>query len=285
MRREVRRLFTAALALITISVVGKLSAHEEGSGVAYPLDPSTLGTMADQTFTFRWADSGDLPQTTTAAIDWFYTADMPPPSPPGSVPPDLIGMPIVRDVSENEDTNIAEWRTASVAAGNYWIYSVLKDTHENQPYQTIAFSRAPVTIAHPGDEVGPAVLFVPPQNPFAVGDAFFDVGYESMDPDGTATVQLAAMTQRDGSDIFLLDSNLPAGAEANYRWDTSQVPEGLYILRAVIRDARGRGFTAFSRFMVRVDHTLQTFDAGPGDGSTSPLPDETGCSCRTSPKG
>lgn len=263
------------------AIAGHLIAHEEGTNVAYPLAPRTPGTMADQTFTLTWADSGDLPSTTTSAIDWYYTASMPPPAPNGFVPPDLIGQPIIRDVPEADDTNMTEWRTASVAAGNYWIYSILKDSHLGMPFQTVSFSRAPLTIAHAGDTPGPSITITPHPNPFAVGDKTFEIGFETFDPDGTGNIQIAAMVVRDGSDIFLIAENLPAVPQGKFIWETEGVPENLYYLRAVIRDAQGRSFTAFSRYQARIDHTPVIFDAGPRDSGDAPPVADTDCSCRS----
>lgn len=276
-----RAQWIALAVLASVSVLSRWApAHEEGVGIAFPLSPQTIGTTADDRFELVWADAGDLPEadTGTVTIDWFYTKERPATFAADQIPPELQGTPIVRGILEAEDTNRHVWNTSTVAPGLYWLYSVLREAHEGTYGEAAIFSRAPLIIAHAGDEHPPAILLAPPFNPYAVADQSFDIDYETYDPDNSATVMLEVMTRRDGADAVVVAADLPPIPEGRYTWDTTEVPEGQYILRATVTDARGQTAVTYGHYFVRVDHTPIRFDAGPADGGEHTNAGE-GCTC------
>jgi MYXO-CTERM domain-containing protein len=288
--------FGLSLVFSSMTAASTAIAHPGGGpAVAWPNEPEEVGVVADQSFEFSWYDSNfiPLPDTGTITIDWYYTARMPPSFQLGTTPPELEGTPIVLGVPEYDRTDRFVWDTSTVAPGSYVIWSRVNDLpDQTNSLKIIAFSRGVVTIAHAGDPVYPAIAVVTPQSPFVITDRSFDVKYEAFDPDGTARVKIEAMTQRDGSDAIVIAENIAVGTATigSVTWDTSNLPNGDWIVRGTIADDRGLSFTAYARFLLRVEH-LDPYDAGvrpdAAPGRDAGLSDagekkeDDGCGCRS----
>jgi hypothetical protein len=250
----------------------RAAAHSGGVAVAYPTAPVGV-VVADSSFTFAWTDSDMRSGTSTPTIDWFYTGALPPTFALGTVPDDLEGTPIALGVPETDLTNELVWSTSSVAPGAYWIWSLVNEPEDATTSQIVGLSPGVVVIAHPGDEVRPAVVVTDPGAAlFTVADQRYLVRYAALDPDGSGRVSLEAY--RDGSaDVLALASDLPAAMDGSYEWDTSSVPNGPWVVRAKIVDARGYSFTAYARYFLTISH------------ARLPPPEEEGCACRSARTG
>ncbi len=245
--RWLGRLHTSAcLAALVVGLSpGAAKAHGTLPAEALIVSPNELGVF-DPSIELIWIDA-DVPiPTGTATVNLFYTDAMPPTFEQGTRPEALMGMPIIEGVYENDRANRHVWETSSVSAGTYWIWSLVIEPPEPNPApQIIHFSTVPVVISHPGDAIPPAVHVTSPSNPFVWADQTFDVEYEAFDPTGAAKVRLEAGNTFDGSDFLLIADNLPATAAGRVTWDTSQLTEGDWTLRAVITDERGFEITAY----------------------------------------
>lgn len=267
-----------------------------GPAVAWPNDPYNAGTVADEEFTFTWVDSNFLNTSTTGTItiDWYYTQRMPATFQLGVTPSDLEGTPIVLGVPEEDRTDAYTWDTRNVPSGAYWIYSRVNDLPGETSLKIVAFSRAPLTIAHAQDAPHPHLAIVQPNSPFVIADEQFRVIFEAFDPAGDGRVKLEAMQNRDGSDAITIADNIPATETGTVTWDTRALEEGDWIVKGTITDGQNRTFTAYSRFLLRIEHLLP-IDAGPrpdsgrldsglfydGGVGAEEATDTEGCSCNT----
>ncbi len=293
--------------MLELGLILALLAHPgQGPPVAWPDLPHEAGERADTEFTFTWTDS-DMPVTTgTATIDWFYTDRMPPTYQPGLVPDDLIGEPVVRGIPEADLTNRHTWDTSMVPAGSYFLWSRVNEPLIEMPLlRVIAFSRGVVTVAHPGDEVHPAVAITRPDSPYHIAEGDYRVEWGASDPDGTGTVILEGTTSTTATDFVTLVDNMAATSTGTFVWPTSEYPEGNWTLRITIRDGRGLSFTAYSRYFLRVERPFPMYDAGSGgidagadggrgrrfadaaayDGGTPPPAPTASCTCTAAPDG
>lgn len=294
-----RRTVLPALALLLGAA--RVEAHPSGGpAVAWPNDPRSVGQVVDTRYTFSWTDT-NYPATPTGTVtmDWYYSARIPPTFHLGVTPDDLEGTLIVAGVPEPDPADRYTWDTSTVAPGSYFIWSRVNDLPGETSIRIIAFSRGVVTVAHPGDAVAPAVVVVQPNSPFVIADERFDVVYEAFDPDGTGRIELEAMTQRDQSDAVTIAADLPATRTGTFTWNTSQLAEGDWILKATLRDARSMSFSSFARFLLRIEHLTPPSDAGVSpdggalrpdsgaqyDGGTGVEPnDDGGCRCLSTPR-
>jgi MYXO-CTERM domain-containing protein len=252
------------------SPVHVAQAHPLGQAVAWPLIPYDVGIVVDREYRFEWNDSNYITPTGTISIDWFYTRNIPPTFQLGATPPELEGTPIVLGVDEQDRTDAFTWDTSSVAPGSYWIWSRVNDLPGEVTLRINAFSRGVVTVAHPGDPVYPAIILATPPSPFVIVETgSYDVAYEAFDPDGTGRVMLEAMRTRTGTDAFVIAQDLPAARSATITWDVRALPEGNWILRATLVDARGLRAQAYARFLVTIEHPT-TADAGRPDARATP---------------
>lgn len=292
------------MALALAGVAGRArvaEAHPLGQAVAWPLIPYDVGIVVDREYRFEWNDSNYITPTGTISIDWFYTRAIPPTFQLGATPPELEGTPIVLGVDEQDRTDAFTWDTSSVAPGSYWIWSRVNDLPGEMTIRINAFSRGVVTVAHPGDPVYPAIILATPPSPFVIVETgSYDVAYEAFDPDGTGRVTLEAMRTRTGTDAFVIADGLPAARSATITWDVRDLPEGNWILRAKLVDARGLQAQAYARFLVTIEHPTQAdagrpdarevVDAGPEDigsydGGERPVVEVDGCGCNTTTTG
>jgi MYXO-CTERM domain-containing protein len=273
-RRPVSRANTFSVArgvcigLTLLALGGSDRAHAHPSGmpaVAWPLSPRGVGTVVDDAHRFTWSDSNYITITGTITIDWFATRAMPPTFQLGVTPPELEGAPIVLGVPEADRTDAYTWRTSTVAAGSYWVWSRVNDLpSEIGSLRINAFSPGVVTIAHPGDPVHPAANLPRPTTAFDIAEVDYDVTVELFDPDGTGRYSLWAMQSRDGSDRRLLVDDVAVGGgvrTSTFTWSVADVPEGDWFFQVRIEDARGLSFEAYSRFLLRVQRPFFV-DAG-----------------------
>lgn len=288
----------AAMMTLALTLAGAAWAHPLGGpAVAWPTTPQTVGIVVDRSYRFEWTDTNFLTPTGTISIDWFYTPVMPPTFQLGVTPDDLEGTVVVLGVDEQDRTDAYTWDTSTVAPGSYWLWSRMNDLPGETSLRINAFSRGVVTVAHPGDVIHPAIAMTSPRSPFEVAESSeYLVTYEAFDPDGTGRVTLEAMRQRDGSDAIEIASDLPAASSATVTWRLTDLPEGDWILRATLRDARGLTAVAYGRFVLSVylawmadagarpsaaadggQEDIGTYDAG-GRAATA-----SGCGCAGTP--
>ncbi|MEL7367964.1 MAG: hypothetical protein AAFN74_03560 [Myxococcota bacterium] len=267
-------------------------AHGGNPAVAFFNEPVGVGIVVDDTFTFTWRDA-DIPiPTGTATVDFFYTVNRPMTFTPGDIPDDLAGTPIVTGLRERDLDNRYVWNVSDVPTGSYHLWSrVNEPPSEDMSIQIIDFAPGIVTVVQPGDSVPPALLVTSPRNAFEFTDAQYEITYEAFDPDGTGRVRLeAAMvpTSSNAPAFIPLADDLPADAEGRWTWNTSALPDGDWMIRATLTDARGQSFTTYSRFLLLISHPFSRFDAGTSAQDAGP-PDagstgvgEDGCRCITS---
>ncbi|MCK6545034.1 hypothetical protein L6R52_04145 [Myxococcota bacterium] len=268
------RSIAAALVLVPLAVTIALAvagtardagAHAGGLAQAVLSNPRGVGEeIADESFTFLWMDSDRPVPTGTTTIDFYYTAVNPPTFTAGEIPPTITGTAIVRGVWERDTTNQHTWDTSSVPTGNYWIWSFVDDPPgEVGAVEVLTFSPGLVSIQHPGDPVPPAVIVTKPDSPFRWADAYFDIGYSAYDPDGTGRVRLEATRELDGSNLVVIADDLPAVPNGRFFWETYDLAEDDWLVRATITDDRGYSFSAWSRYFVLVTHVSRPVpDAG-----------------------
>lgn len=283
--------------LSTLAAPGLAIAHSGAPAVAWVNDPDDVGVIADREFTFTWIDSDQPIPTGTATIDFYYTARRPPTFQAGDLPELLEGEPIVLDIREADRTNSYTWDTSKVPAGSYLIWSRVNEPPEEMSAEIISFSPGVLTIAHEGDELHPAVMLTTPDSPFRFADISYTVRWRAFDPDGSARLTLEAFQPGD-DDVYPIAEDLPAEAEGSVEWLTLDLPEGDYMIRAVITDARGLSFTNWSRYFLLVTHFGPPRDAGVRNdaGAVAPTPDagarpdageaeaeEPGCGCTGGP--
>jgi len=269
--------------------------------VAWPETPRSVGEVVDEEFTLEWSDYDGPSPTGTVTVNWFYTNRMPRTFQPGVIPDDLTGEVIVRGIDEADLTNRYVWNTSTVAPGSYFIWSLIDEPPEEMALlRVVAFARGVVTIAHSGDEIHPAVMISRPDSPYYLADDSFRIEYEAFDPDGTATVTLEVSSSTVGENFEIIADRLPAVPKGDFTWNTKELSEGDWTIRAKIVDQRGLSQLSYSRFFLRVQHNIENLDAGvnqdtfligPPDSLVQTLDSgvniggladkESGCSCDT----
>ena len=178
-------LLAPTLALLLLPAV---SVAHEGTlpAVAIPLTPVGACTVTDGSFEITWTDADEHEE---GRIAWYYALRLPPPFLPHEKPADLTGTLIVDGLAEADPDNRLSWDTSSVPAGTYWLWSHTWDP----PYDTRATSLGVVTVAHPGDEGGPAIAVLQDHDePEGHVDTEYVVRYSARDPSGDGRVRLQA---------------------------------------------------------------------------------------------
>jgi MYXO-CTERM domain-containing protein len=74
---------------------------------------------------------------------------------------------------------------------------------------------------------------------------------------------------RDGNGLQTIADDLPAVAAGTFVWNVADLSEGDWTLRATITDARGKSFSAYSRYFLLVTHLQRPVDGGVADSGTS----------------
>lgn len=240
-------------------------------------DPATGCMVVDRSVTFHWSDYDKPISTGTATVDFNYIVDNTRTFQRGEHPPDFLAAshPIVHGILEADRTDTWTWNTSTVAAGSYWIWSFVVDPPaEINTVSVIDFAPFPVTIAHPGDPVWPAVSITDPDSPFRFADENFTIKYSGCDPDHSGKIKLEYTLNADGSGLETIADGLPTG-DQSFSWDTHCVPAGNAILKATITDGRGLTWSSWGRYVLLITH-LTASDAGcvtAVDGGTA----DTGC--------
>ena len=297
---------SAPLALLTLLLPSAALAHGGLPAEAILVTPNNIEVF-DQSVGLEWVDSDTSIPTGTATVNLFYTDAMPPTFEPGTRPDAVVGTQILEGLPEYDPTNTFEWDTSQVPSGTYWVWSLVEEPPEPMPSpQIIHFTPVPIVIAHPGDDVPPAIRITNPDNPFVWADQEFRLEYEAFDPSGNGRVKLEATDQFDGTGFFTIAEDLPAVADGVFMWDVSELAEIDWTLRATITDDRGFEVTAYGQHFLLITH-LQAPDMGVGPDmgamdsgalDTGPRPDagvsardagqklpapKSGCSCSAAP--
>lgn len=290
-----RRRTSWALAALVLFVTSHAEAHGGAEVATNFLDPATHDVVVDDRVTITWTDFDTNGDSGPAYQFFFFTKDQPPPWPIWAQPTFLEGEAIVGDIPLVDPTNAITWNTSTVAAGAYWVWSMVEDADIVNPASTIRFTPFPVSVAHPGDPVHPSIVITGPTNAFEIADREYVIEWSAFDPDGTGRVTLSAGTSTDGADLDVLATDLSA-ADGRYTWDTSALPEGDYLIRAELEDARGFDFTAFAPNLLLVAHApviardagvptdAGTRDAGPTLTATPTPETPEGCQCTGRPR-
>ena len=251
------------------------SAHGGNPALAAMQTPRGVGTVVDETFELRWVDADKPIPTGTATVDLFYTATRPPSFSAGEIHPLLEGTPIVQGVLEKDPANRHAWDTRTVPAGSYFVWSrVVEPPEEFMAPQIISFSPGVLTIAHPGDEIHPAIRITRPDSPFRYADDRFDIAWDAFDPDDSGRVRLEVGTSSLGEGYQVLADDLPA-TPGWFEWDTRALAETDWRIRATLTDARGLSFTTYADYPLLVTHLGLGRDGGSGSDA-GPPPDGTG---------
>ena len=233
--------------------------------VAWAETPREAGELADESYLITWTDYDGPSLTGTVTVNWYYTDIMPRTFPRGLIPDSLMGEEVVTGIDEADRTTAYEWDTSSVAAGSYFIWSLIDEPPEEMAVlRVVAFARGVVTVAHPGDPIHPAIIFTRPDSPYFLADSEFAIRYQAFDPDGTGKVKIEASSSSVSDDFIILGENLPAVEDGVLLWDTSGLSEGDWTLRASLEDARGLSHSTYCRFFLRVQHISDSPDSGLG---------------------
>ncbi|MFO0722507.1 MAG: hypothetical protein U1E65_01910 [Myxococcota bacterium] len=260
------------LGLVLLVSLESAFAHSGAPALARMLNPDQPGEIADTQYTFRWTDSDAPTPTGSASIAFFYTPILPPPFPPEQRPP-LDGVRIVHSIPEPDLQNRYTWNTSTVPPGAYFIWSVVEEPpQEVASIQIISYSPQVLHVAHPGDVLTPSVVLLTPDTPFRFSDDHYLVKYSAFDPSGTGRVRIEGTRQYDSTGFRLLADDLPAVADGSFNWDTHDIEEGNWTLRASITDRCARRMQAHARYFLSVSHVAGLPDGGHQDASeASPL--------------
>ncbi len=284
--------------ILAAAVPGLAYAHGGNPAEAKVTSPDLLGTTADTDFVITWIDADRPIPTGTATVDLYYVEQMPPTFFLGAIPSTLTGTPIAQGIPEYDTTDELVWDTRALPSGTYWIWSRVNDPPEPivSPIY-ISFSPAPINVQHAGDPIGPSIRITRPSTNISYSDDHYELRYETFAPNGPATVRLEAGTTLDGSDFTVIADGLAATSTGAFVWDTHDLPEMDWTVRAVITDDTG-SFTAYCKYFLLITHFIPGRDAGVRDAdprpdagpglrdaavSTSPEPSgaASGCGCST----
>jgi MYXO-CTERM domain-containing protein len=271
-------------------------AHGGNPAEARVTGPMNVGTVADAEFTVTWIDSDTPIPTGTATVDLHYTETMPPTYFLGDIPDSLSGTPIVEGIRETDTANRFTWDTSSVPSGTYWIWSRVDEPPEPIPSPVyISFSPAPLHVQHPGDPIGPSVRVTRPNTDISYSDEGFEIRWQAFAPNGPATIRLEAGLSLDGTDFTVIADGLAATSTGAFYWETAELAEGDWTIRAVITDETG-SFTAYCPYFLLITHFFPLRDSGVRDAAPppdagridaasatdtggEPPPPEEGCNC------
>lgn len=272
-------------------------AHGGNPAEARITAPDAVGIVADERFTVTWIDSDTPIPTGTATVNLYFTDEAPPTFFLGAIPGALGGTPIAEGIREVDPANRFEWDTTGVPSGTYWIWSRVDEPPEPVPSPVyISLSPAPLHVRHPGDPLGPSIRITRPNTPISFSDREFELRWEAFAPNGPATVRLEAGTSLDGSDFLVIAEGLAATSTGAFVWQTGDLAEGDWTIRAVITDEVG-SFTAYARYFLLITHFFPNRDAGAADsggidasaaldaGLEPPPVEDEGCGCTTAGAG
>ena len=243
--------------------------HLGAPSLAPLLGPIETGTLVDRELEIRWTDFSFPIPTGTATVDLFYTSTNPAPNYRGQLPVNLQGDVVAAGILEKDPNNVFVWDTSTIAPGTYWIWSRVNEPigEMNSGLTFIEFSPGVVTVAHPGDLIHPAVVITRPGKPVAIAMDDYRIEYSVFDPDGTGRLTIEA-APHESEDYELVYEAAVTSSRSSILWDTAELANGDWKLRAKIVDDRGLSFTSYSRYFVTVSHLLIS-DAGVDAGASS----------------
>lgn len=228
-------------------------AHGAADAAAHLTTPEVSGVVAQGSYTVRWVDLGLGLGDAVSRQHIYFGVERPPPwfvwGPPKFPPGTLIA----GEILDTDPTNAVVWALDDVPSGAYWLWSRADDPDVVLPGATLRFSPFPLIVQHPGDPLHPSVVLTEPNSAFDYADTSFELVWEAFDPDGTGRVTLEAGTSTLGMDLEVIAQDLPADV-GRFVWDTRELPEGDYVLRATLRDARGFEFKTYAANFVLVTH-------------------------------
>ncbi|MEQ9498855.1 MAG: hypothetical protein RIT81_18395 [Deltaproteobacteria bacterium] len=242
-----------ALFLLFFAAPASAYAHGGQPAVADLVAPTSLCPVADEGKTFEWVDQ-DTPALSGEVFINFYATRVQPETTFRTEFPDVLEeLPVAFRVPELDLTNQAYWKTSTVATGVYWIWSQVFEPPEEMSPRYLSLSPVPVVVHHEGDAVPSAVAITRPNSALAVADQMYRIEYTALDPTGTGRIRLEARPFRD-DDWHVIADNLPALRAGEYLWNTAQLPEGDWILRATMHDCSGTETVAYTRHVLFVSH-------------------------------
>jgi hypothetical protein len=238
-------------------------------------NPLGCAETASTSYHLEWFDT-DLPISTgTATVELNFVAENPPTFVRGTFPDTLHGTPIASGIRETDRKNSFDWDVRSMPAGAYWIWAIVYEPPNELGFDLVpALSPGILRIEHEGEPLPLCVYLKTPETPFRFADRSFVVEYDSVDPTGTASVKLEATLERDGTALRTIAEDLPAVRDGSFIWDTSALELGDWTLRATIRAADGRSFSAYARYFLQVQHFPDA-----GTRIQEPIADDAECRC------
>lgn len=227
--------------------------------------PSEACVAHDESVPVRWTDSDSETPFGPAFIDVFATREDLLTFDVGQTPV-LRGPVIASRVPEPDTTNAFEWRTATVAAGHYHLWTIVREPPQEVASVQIT-ERTPqvVTIVHPSARVGPSVAVTRPRTALATSRGAYELQYAACDPTGTGRVTIDVAPR--GGAFERLASDLPAVPNGALEWSTAGLEPGTWTVRATVADDCGGYYVGYGRYYVDV---IDEPDAGPRDVSEAP---------------
>lgn len=255
-------------ALLTLSLV--LAGHSGFPAQAPLREPRGACVAYDLEVPIAWTDSDSPTPFGPAFIDIFATREDLPTFDVGRTPA-LPRPPIFPLIPEPDATNRVVWRTSSVTAGHYHLWTVVVEPPQEVASIQIT-ERTPqvVTIVHGDSRVGPSVAITRPNSPLATSSGEFELRYSACDPTGTGRVYVDVAPL--GGGFERIGHALPAVPDGVLRWSTRGLAAGTWTVRATIADDCGGYYVGYGRYYVDV---LEPPDGGVRDAGSAPSVDAT----------
>jgi hypothetical protein len=255
-------------ALLTLSLV--LAGHSGFPAQAPLREPRGACVAYDLEVPIAWTDSDSPTPFGPAFIDIFATREDLPTFDVGRTPA-LPRPPIFPLIPEPDATNRVVWRTSSVTAGHYHLWTVVVEPPQEVASIQIT-ERTPqvVTIVHGDSRVGPSVAITRPNSPLATSSGEFELRYSACDPTGTGRVYVDVAPL--GGGFERIGHALPAVPDGVLRWSTRGLAAGTWTVRATIADDCGGYYVGYGRYYVDV---LDPPDGGVRDAGSAPSVDAT----------
>ena len=199
-------------------------------------EPDGVNDNADNTYQIRWTDE-DSDDSATIAL--YYDSNS----------SGQDGTLIVGSLSEDDETDLYNWNTTSIADGQYYVYAVIDD-QMNDP--VVDYSNGPVTISH---NQSPNIQIVEPNGIDDQADDSFQIRWTDEDPDNDAAISLYYDINNSGQDGTLITGGLSENDAIDaYTWNTTSLAEGSYYVYAIISDGVNSPVTDYSDGPVTVYH-------------------------------
>ncbi len=184
------------------------------------LEPDGVDDLVDMLYTIRWAD-WDVDDD--ANISLYYDDDN----------SGYDGTLIVSGLKEDDLVDMYIWNTSLLPEGSSWfIYANISD--DSTTYSR--YSIGTVTITHP-----PYIQLLEPDGISDIADKQYTIQWEDYDTDNNATITLYYDGDSSPGGESLI-SVAPQGEDPDddgdtFIWDTTNLFEGLYFIKAVIDDS------------------------------------------------